>query len=284
MPFAEGNGQRLYYEVHGAGDPLLLIGGLGCDHLTWSLQLPALAQHFKTVVFDNRDSGQSSQAAGTYHVSHLALDALALANELELEQFHLLGGSLGGAIAQELALSSPDRVSTLTLCMTWAGSGPWGVERARLSSAQARRTPREELADTMMLMTLSEEFYERPDAVAYLRRMTVDNVHPQSTEAFVRQVDAGGRHETRRRLPSLQMPVHVIGAERDMLVPVWKSVEIAELIPGAKLTVLEGASHGIAIEDPERFNRPVLDFLTEPRARRPDAPQRVSASERTTAS
>lgn len=265
MPFAEVNGQRLYYEVHGAGDPLMLIGGIGSDHLTWALQLPGWSQRFKTVVFDNRDAGQSSQAAGTYHVSHMALDALALATLLELESFHLLGGSLGGAIAQEMALSSPDRIRTLTLCMTWAGSGPWGVERARLTVAQARRTPREELLDTLMLMTLSEEFYERPDAVAYLRRMTVDQAHPQSTEGFIRQIDAGGRHETRRRLPSLQMPVHVIGAERDMLVPVWKSREIAELIPGAKLTLLEGASHGIAIEDPERFNRTVLDFLTEPR-------------------
>ena len=266
MPFAEVNAQRLYYEVHGEGEPLLLVSGLGADHLAWTLQLPACAERFRTVVFDNRDSGQSSEAQGTYHVSHLALDALELADALELGPFHLVGGSLGGAIAQEMALSAPDRIRSLTLCMTWGGSGQWSIERARLSVAQARRTPREEIVDTLMLMTLSEEFYEQPDAVAYLRRMTVDHPHPQSTEAFVRQIEAGGRHETRRRLPSLRMPVHVIGAEHDMLVPVWKSKEIAELIPHAKLTVLEGASHAVAIEQPQRFTAALLDFLSERRA------------------
>ena len=266
MPFADANGQRLYYEVHGEGDPLMLVGGLGSDHLAWSLQLPACAGRYRTVVFDNRDCGRSSKASGTYHVSHMALDALGLADSLELPPFHVVGGSLGGAVAQEMALSSQDRVRTLTLCMTWGGSGQWGVERARLSAAQARRTPREELVDTLMLMTLSEEFYDKPDAVAYLRRMTFDHPHPQSTEAFIRQLEAGSRHEARRRLPSLRMPVHVIGAERDMLVPVWKSREIAELIPHAKLTVLEGASHAVAMEDPERFNDALLEFLAEPRA------------------
>lgn len=261
MPFAEVNGQRLYYEAHGEGDPLLLVSGLGADHLAWALQLPACARRFRTVVFDNRDCGQSSTAQGTYHVSHMALDALGLADALALDSFHLVGGSLGGAIAQEMALSTPDRIRSLTLCMTWGGSGQWSIERARLSVAQARRTPREELVDTLMLMTLSEEFYEQPDAVAYLRQMTVDHPHPQSTEALVRQIEAGGRHETRRRLPSLRMPVHVIGAEHDMLVPVWKSKEIAELIPGAKLTVLERASHAVAIEHPQRFNEALLDFI-----------------------
>ena len=266
MPFADANGQRLYYEVHGSGEPLMMVGGLGSDHLAWGLQLPACSQRFQTVVFDNRDSGHSSHAVGTYHVSHMAQDALALADALELDRFHLLGGSLGGAIAQEMALSAPERVLTLTLCMTWGGSGPWGIERGRLSAAAARRTPREELIDTLMLMTLSEGFYERPDAVAFLRRMTVDHPHPQGTEAFIRQLEAGARHETRRRLPSLTLPVHVVGAECDMLVPVWKSRELAELIPGAELTVLDGASHGIAMEDPERFNKVLIDFLTRPRA------------------
>ena len=266
MPFAEANDQRLYYELHGEGEPLLLVSGLGADHLAWTLQLSACAERFRTVVFDNRDCGQSSTAEGTYHVSHMALDTLELADALELGAFHLVGGSLGGAIAQEMALSAPERVRSLTLCMTWAGSGQWSIERARLSVAQARRTPREELVDTLMLMTLSEQFYEQPDAVAYLRRMAVDHPHPQSTEAFVRQIEAGGRHETRRRLPTLRMPVHVIGAEHDLLVPVWKSKEIAALIPGARLTVLEGASHAVALEQPERFTTALLDFLGEPRA------------------
>lgn len=91
--------------------------------------------------------------------------------------------------------------------------------------------------------------------------MTLDNPYPQSIEAFVRQLTSTGRHETRQRLPSLEMPVHVIGAEQDILVPVWKSREIAELVPAAQLTVIEGAPHGVNLERAEDFNAAVLGFL-----------------------
>ena len=266
MPFAEANGQRLYYETHGQGEPLLMVGGLSSDHLVWSMQVPALARHFRTVIFDNRDSGRSTQARGPYHITHMAGDTIGLADALGLESFHLVGGSMGGAIAQEVALAQPGRIRTLTLCMTWGGAGTWGVESARLWAAAVARTPREELVDTMMLVTLSEQFYENPDAVAYLRQMTMNNPHPQSAEAFGRQVQACGHHETRKRLPALGMPVHVIGGECDMLIPVWKSKELARLIPGARLTVLEGASHAAGIEHTDRYNEAVLSFLLEHRA------------------
>jgi len=263
VPFAEANGQRLYYEVKGEGEPLIMISGLATDHLVWAMQVPAIASHFRTVIFDNRDSGRSSQAQGPYHITHMAGDTIALADALELESFHLVGGSMGGAIAQEVALSSPQRVRTLTLCMTWGGAGTWGVESSRLWAAAAARTPREELVDSMMLVTLSEQFYEDPDAVAYMRQMTMGNPHAQSMEAFGRQIQACGHHETRKRLPALKMPVHVIGGECDMLIPVWKSKELARLIPGARLTVLAGASHAAGIEQTERYNEALLGFLLE---------------------
>jgi pimeloyl-ACP methyl ester carboxylesterase len=132
MPFADVNGVRLYYEVHGEGEPLLAITGLGGDHLSWADQLPALRERFRTIMFDNRDSGRSSECAEGYKVSDLAHDTLALADWLELDDFHLLGVSLGGAIAQEVALAAPARVRTLTLAMTWGGDGHWGRVRGRL--------------------------------------------------------------------------------------------------------------------------------------------------------
>jgi 3-oxoadipate enol-lactonase len=262
MPFADVNGQRLYYESHGEGEPLLLVMGLGTDHLAWALQLPEWSKRYRVIVFDNRDVGQSSYADAPYEVADMAQDTLALADEVGLDTFHLLGMSMGGAIAQEAALAAPERIRTLTLVVTFAGTGRWGAERARVWGASVMRTPREEHVDMLLLLTLSRRLYEEnPEFVEYVRNAVLTNPHPQAPEAFVRQLEAIARHDTHDRLGSLPMPVHVIGAEHDMLVPVWLSREIAELIPGAKLTVIEGAPHAVNIEPAQELNSAVLDFL-----------------------
>lgn len=263
MPFADANGQRLFYEVHGEGDPLVLVTGLGGDHLSWGEQLEAFSARYRTVVFDNRDSGRSTECAEGYEVDDMARDTLALADELGLDGFHLIGVSLGGAVGQEVALAAPDRVRTLTLAMTWGGDGHWGRVRGRLMANAALRTPPEEHVEQLLHSCLSEELFEDPERVAYFRQMVLENPHPQSVEAFARQAQAVGRHEARDRLRRLSMPVHVIGAERDMMIPIWKSRELAELIPDAQLTVIEGGTHGVNLEQAEEFNRLVLDWLAE---------------------
>jgi 3-oxoadipate enol-lactonase len=263
MPFADANGQRLFYEVHGEGDPLVLVTGLGGDHLSWGEQLEAFSARYRTVVFDNRDSGRSTECAEGYEVDDMARDTLALADELGLDGFHLIGVSLGGAVGQEVALAAPDRVRSLTLAMTWGGDGHWGRVRGRLMANAALRTPPEEHVEQLLHSCLSEELFENPERVAYFRQMVLENPHPQSVEAFARQAQAVGRHEARDRLGRLSMPVHVIGAERDIMIPIWKSRELAELIPDAQLTVIEGGTHGVNLEQAEEFNRLVLDWLAE---------------------
>jgi pimeloyl-ACP methyl ester carboxylesterase len=270
MPFVHANGQRLFYEERGAGEPLLLVMGIGGDHLAWALQVREFARGFRTISFDNRDVGQSSTADGEYDVADLAADTIALADALGLERFHLLGISMGGAVAQEVALSARERVLTLTLCMTWGGSGAYGAARAETLARTAHLLDREEHIDQMLGFCLTERAYARPGVVDALKRMMRDNPQPQSMDSFARQARATGRHETRSRLGSLALPVHVIGAEQDVLVPVWKSRELADLIPGAELTVIEGQAHAANLEDPKGFNATVLGFL------------RAHAAERTT--
>jgi len=114
-----------------------------------------------------------------------------------------------------------------------------------------------------MLLTFSERFFEDERQATWLRGLLLQNPAPQPPEAFIRQLEAGGRHDAREGLRGLSVPTHVIGAEYDILVPVWKSRELAELIPGAQLTVLEQAPHGVNLEGAEAFNRAVLDFIAE---------------------
>jgi 3-oxoadipate enol-lactonase len=263
MPQMRANGQELYYEVHGEGEPLLCLMGLAADTLTWLPQLPAFGSRHRTVIFDNRDVGRSSMAEGPYEIRDMAQDALALADGLELESFHLLGASMGGAIAQEMALAAPERVRTLTLAVSFAGAGAYARKLSEVWGARVQLMSREQRVDELLLMTMSEQWFEDAGAVEWLRGVMLQHPHPQPADAFARQLDAASRHDARDRLDSLTMPVHVIGAERDILVPVWKSTELAGLIPGSRLTILEGAHHGITLERAEEFNRAVLDFIAE---------------------
>ena len=263
MPTIEANGQELYYEVHGEGEPLLLVMGLAADTLAWMLQVPAFSARYKTVIFDNRDVGQSSMADGLYEVTDMAQDTVALADALDLESFHLVGVSMGGAIAQEIALAVPDRVRTLTLAVTWPRGGAWAAKLSELWSARVAKMSREQRVDELMLLTLSEGFFENAEAVAWLRDLMLQNPNPQPADAFARQLDASSRHDTVDRLGALEVPTHVIGAEHDVLVPVWKSAQLAELIPGARLSVIEACPHGAQVEQAEEFNRLVLEFLED---------------------
>jgi 3-oxoadipate enol-lactonase len=261
LPTARANGHDLYYEIHGAGEPLLCVMGLASDSSGWSLEVPGWSSAHRTVVFDNRDCGRSSYAAEDYTVRDMAADTIALADALELERFHLLGMSLGGAIAQEVALAAPPRVATLTLCVSYAGVGRWGRERARLEEQALAGKSDQQLIEELMLITMSERTYEEPGHVQYMKNLILSYPHRQRREGYVRQLRASVAHDARDRLPTLRTPTHVIGAERDLLVPIWNSRELAELIPGAKLSVIAGAPHAINVECPSELTALVLDFL-----------------------
>jgi 3-oxoadipate enol-lactonase len=262
VPFVDANGQRLFYEERGTGDPLVMVMGLGADHLAWALNVPALSERFRTIAFDNRDVGQSSTADRDYDVPDLAADTLALADALSLESFHLLGLSLGGAVSQHVALAAPERVRTLTLAATWAGTArPYAIARALSWEPMVTRFDSVEFVEAMMQLTLSERLYERPGGPERALQILLANPHPQSPEAFARQVRAGATHDVRNRLAELRMPVHVICAEHDILIPPWKQRELRELIPGAQMTTIARAPHAVHAEHAEEFNAAVLDFL-----------------------
>jgi 3-oxoadipate enol-lactonase len=262
VPYASIDAGDLYYEQHGHGPDLLCIQGVGVDVSAWRAQIPALAREYRVTVFDNRDVGRSFYATAPYDVAALAADTLALADRLELGRFHVLGSSLGGAIAQELALSAPERVRSLTLCVSWAGNGAWGRAHAQVAIAAAAHLTEEELTRALMLGTLSERtFEEMARELETMNALVRAYPHRQRREGYIRQLEAGATHETRPRLPALSIPTHVIGAEQDLLVPVWKSRELAELIPGARLSVIDGAAHAVNIERSAEYNELVLSFL-----------------------
>jgi 3-oxoadipate enol-lactonase len=262
VPYADIEAGRIYYEQHGHGEPLLCIQGLAMDVSGWRPQIPVFARRHQVTVFDNRDVGRSFYASAPYDIRALAADALALADRLQLKRFHLLGSSMGGAIAQELALSWPQRVLSLTLCVTYGGNGRLGRERTRLALAGAEGQTDAQRAAALMVLTLAEQTFEEVgDQLGAMGEMLLSYPHRQRREGYLRQLQASATHEARERLPGLRVPVHVIGAEQDAFVPVWKSHELARLIPGARLSVIAGAAHAVNLERSAQYNALVLEFL-----------------------
>jgi 3-oxoadipate enol-lactonase len=261
MPHADLNGLEIHYDVHGEGDPLLCVHGLGCDRRAWVLQIQPFSENYKAVVFDNRDVGQSSLAPHDYSTADMAQDVLALADHLGLDSFHLLGISLGGMVSQQVALAAPERVRTLTLAVTHGGVQKAGQLRGHLLGAYARHLPLEDRVDNLLYLCYTEAFFENQAMFEFMRNALLENPYPQPPEAFARQAAAGAHHDVRDRLGELTMPVHVIGAERDLMIPVWKSRELAALIPGSKLTIIEEQGHGVMWEAADRFNAAVTEFL-----------------------
>ncbi len=152
MPLAAINGLNLYYEEAGSGPPLLLIAGLSGTTLGWAMLLPALAAHFRVIAFDNRGAGRSSAPPGPYTTRQMAGDAAALLEHLGITRAHVIGLSLGGMIAQELALAHPERVDHLVLYATYARPrmvihAPWFQNWAQAS--ERGDTPDQSLADVV---------------------------------------------------------------------------------------------------------------------------------------
>src|SRR3954469_24274964 len=261
MPHADLNGFQIHYDVHGQGEPLLCVHGLGCDRRAWALQIQPFSERYQAVLFDNRDVGQSSQATHDYTTAEMAGDVLALADHLQLDSFHLVGISLGGMISQQVALAAPERVRTLTLAVTHGGVQKAGRLRGRLLGSYARHLPVEDQVDNLLYLCYTEAFFENEAMLEFMRNALLENPYPQAPEAFARQAAAGAHHDVRDRLGQLRMPVHVIGAERDLMIPVWKQRELASLIPGSKLTVIEAQGHGVMGEGAAQFNAAVTEFL-----------------------
>jgi 3-oxoadipate enol-lactonase len=277
VPYADIDAGRLYYEQHGHGEPLVCIQGLAMDVSGWRPQIPVFARRHQVTVFDNRDAGRSFYASAPYDIRALAADALALADRLGLSRFHLLGSSMGGAIAQELALGHPERVLSLTLCVSYGGHGRLGRERTRLALADAERQSDAERAAALMVLTLSEQSFEEVgDQLGAMGQLVLSYPHRQRREGYLRQLQASASHEARERLPGLRLPVHVIGAEQDAFVAVWKSHELAGLIPGARLSIISGAAHAANLERSAEYNALVLEFLAH--AALQDAPATASGA------
>jgi len=263
--FADANGARLYYEVYGEGEPLLLIPGTGMNHLRWADQVPVYAREFKVIVFDPRGTGQSSFPEGVdVTTALLADDAAALLDTLGVDSAHVYGISQGGMVAQEMALRHPEKVRSLILGAATPGGAhavpaeDWALAALIAVATQGAAAPQES----------QQHFLEAVFSPGYLAEHRAEAIaafsfnYPQTpSESMIAHMRASASHDTYDRLPSITAPTLVIDGADDPLVPAENSRILAERIPGAELILLEGARHLYIIEKQAETDAAVLDFL-----------------------
>jgi pimeloyl-ACP methyl ester carboxylesterase len=252
----------MFYIEAGAGDPLVLVMGFGGDHLAWGLQIPALAAKYRVIAFDNRGVGQSDAPDVPYSTAMMADDTVGLMDALGLDRAHVCGVSMGGMIAQEIALQHPARVRTLQLHATLAR--PDAYMRALVEAWRKTRIAlgREDALRVIALWLFAPRTYdERPEFVELVLQNAIANPYPQSLTGFLRQGDAVLGHDTLDRLEQLRCPTLVSVADQDILVPPRFSHAIAQRVAGAELKTIADAGHAYMWEAAEAFNAMCLEFL-----------------------
>lgn len=263
MPHLRSNGITLYYEEHGSGEPLVLIMGFTVSSIGWHWNLPAFAQTFRAVVFDNRGVGRSEKPDAPYSMAMFADDTAGLLDGLGIAQAHIFGISMGGMIAQEFALRYPQRVKTLILGCTHCG-GPNAVLSKDpevlhlLENIEAVDV--QQAAVIMTKVAVTPWFLQRHmDVLLQLNQLSLQ--HPTPQHGMVRQMQAIQGHDTYDRLPHITVPTLVVTGKEDGLVPPENSLTLARRIPNADLVILANASHLFNIELPDTTAEVVKGFL-----------------------
>jgi|tagenome__1003787_1003787.scaffolds.fasta_scaffold20918649_2 3-oxoadipate enol-lactonase len=256
---------RLHWEAAGAGDPVLLVMGLGLSGGAWWRTVPVLAQRLRVVTFDHRGVGRSRAFSYAYTTEAMADDAVTILDAAGIERAHVYGISLGGMVAQALALRHPERVRSLVLGAT----SPGGPRAARPSAEviaffrrRAGMAPEEAARASVPINYGPRCRAEHPDRIE--EDLAQRLAHPFSERAYRAQLFAAAWHNCLGALPRISVPTLVVHGALDRVIPVANAHLIADRIPGARLRVLEDAGHLYPTEAPE-VDEAIARFLAESR-------------------
>ena len=266
MPKAQVNGIDIFYKVQGQGEPLILIMGLGGECGDWVLQLRAFTKHYHVITFDNRGVGKSDKPAEPYTIKTMADDTVGLMDHLGIDKAHILGVSMGGMIAQEVAINHPEKVVKLILVSTDAGRDEKGRHSTQLLKAMGLKEDfsNEDIksVDIGRVMTSLNAYAFSGGAIKLMAvpfcwfRMKLFGI-----EGLKGQFEAAMTYSALDRLHLIKAPTLVMVGTNDRIVAPKSADMLASRIPNARLVKIEGGSHTLVAEKRDRFNREVLGFL-----------------------
>lgn len=262
MPFAKTNKINLYYETHGKGEPLVLIGGLASDHLGWEVVLPELSKHFRVITFDNRGAGQSDITPEPYTTKLLASDVIALLDILKIPRAHILGHSMGGAIAQQVAIYYPEKVNRLIISNSFVRHSMITALAINITTKLMElKLPLSLIAEYNLPWLYSNHFLgdQKKQSMAIARM--VEKPYPITLKGYKNQAHACLNHNTDGELNQIKTPTLVLSGEEDILVQPAISKQIAVAMPNAQFKVVSETGHLVQVEKPAEFIQTVCNFL-----------------------
>jgi 3-oxoadipate enol-lactonase len=263
MPSLNAGGVELFYRDDGAGQPVLFIQGLGVDHRGWGAVTRPLAKRFRCISFDNRDVGRSSTVDAPYDVLDMADDALGLLDAMGIAQADIVGTSMGGVIAQEMAIRHPERVRKLVLVTTYTSGDPRGSAIFEGQALLRRTLSREEYCRATFWSVYSHQDYRREDGfIETMIARTAGNDLWQPQDAYERHVRAVTSAATEGRLHKIVAPTLILAGAEDILTPMRFSELLARDIPENRLEVVEGAGHGMIWSHADRVVDRIDGFLS----------------------
>jgi 3-oxoadipate enol-lactonase len=261
MPKVTVGDYDLHYVETGDGPPLVLIHGLAGDHSAWLPQLDAWSDRYRVIAFDNRGAGRSTQVDEPIATEDMARDTLGLMDALGVESACVVGRSMGGAIAQHIALLAPERVRALVMCASFAKLDPVGYRV--LTSMREVLEWRDSWADHArhsLPNFISPDYYNRnPEVVERLEALIGGETRLPA--CYVRQNHACLEHDTLERLGELECPVLITAGGRDPICSLTATGWMSERLPQAETVIFEDSSHFFLVEEQERFMSVVGGWL-----------------------
>jgi pimeloyl-ACP methyl ester carboxylesterase len=260
MGTIEANGVQIHVEQAGQGDDVIFISGLADEGACWVDQVAGLSDRWRVTTFDNRGVGRSSTPPGEYRIVDFAADTAALMDALAIERAHVVGSSMGGAIAQELALAHPGKVRSLVLNGTYCRGDHFFREVIRSWQWSARKSDNlREFLNVVNLWCFAPRIYNEGIMEEWLTAAAA-SPYAQSVDAFCRSADALIHHDTADRIGAIAVPTLVTVGELDLCLPARFAREIVERVPGATLRVIEEQGHQPFQEGPEQYNAILAEF------------------------
>ncbi|MBK7200121.1 alpha/beta hydrolase [Candidatus Amarolinea dominans] len=260
MPTIAVNNVRLRYETWGDGPPLVMLHGLGSCADDWVYQLPDLGRHFRCLPLDLRGHGLSDKPPGPYSMAQFAADVSGLLHTLDIGPAHVLGLSLGGMVAQQLALARPDLVRSLVLINTMPG--PWPPTRDVLRTATRRlRALRGPAADMSATATLIARTLFPQEDQRLLHTYTVQRMAANDPHAYRHSLRAITRFWPGRALRRITCPVLILAGTLDTVVPMVYKERLRRLLPQASFVTIANSRHASNLDQPDVVNQAILNFL-----------------------
>ena len=251
---------EIYYEITGAGFPVIFVSGLNGVGRYWRPQVPAFRSRFKVVTYDQRGMGNSDRQQRAFSIDQMAIELAELMDALEIERAHIVGLSTGGAIGQTLAIEQPQRVAKLVLCSTWTHCDPW-FRRLFEARRKMYETCGPELhAMFHPLWLYPPDYVNTHDAEIDAERKKAAGSAPP-VEVSVGRINGLLAFDRRAGLARIQAPTMILASDNDYITPSYYAEALGRAIPNSKLVVFRGGGHSISKTRPEEFNRTVLEFL-----------------------